>query len=796
MNDERGFNKKYNNWNSQSRGSYRGGGGRGNKRGAWRGGRSNYRGSQSHGNYGNRGDQSFRGQNRQQNNYKNQNQQWQNRPKRDRPGKRLTEEEIGVTEYVTDHEGFLGIIKSRYSDFQVSEINEQGEVAKLTNLSPPEPPEEKEVVEDEDLLLCKYNLELLPMDTWDRINKMAVCADASSDVVEVDVTGMTKEQRTKIHDGVKKAFGKCIVGSTVTEGDKKLVRFVKFKKGVRIDNRVKWVWPAEYTYFIVHKENCDTMDAASRIAEKCKLNIRPSMLGYAGTKDRRAKTSQWFSLRKVDPRKIAGACRGMRDVRVGNFTFRPNNLKLGMLRGNQFRIALRNVTAEDDYVTTACQYLKNKGFINYYGLQRFGSRVDIPTCQVGLKLLQGNLKEAIDCILSEREGPLQGALRAYREEGAGAALRAWPRRAPHASIELRLLRALRARPHDLLGALDKLARNTRLLYLHSYQSLVWNRAVSERIRRFGLQPAIGDLVPLDVRIEEEIEVPSDLEDEEEDSDFEGNDDKSENGGDDKMADKEQTLPYDLETSIKQVKQKVPTKVLTQEDIDGGKYSIFDIILPLPGHMIEYPPNMKQFYLETLEKDGLNMEMKHKFKSYTMSGAYRHMVVRPVDVSWRCVRYSDPYADLIRSDVDELEGKELHGIIDHGKYRALILNMTLPSSCYATMALRELLKIDTSSDNQALQNNYHKKKEADQTEKTGESESEKINESEMAEETNTEKESDETETSNKDGDITEVDDGVKAVIKTETGDNQAEKRKLESAGDEVEVKKLKQEVELE
>lgn len=37
---------------------------------------------------------------------------------------------------------------------------------------------------------------------------------------------------------------------------------------VRVDNRVKWVWPGEYVYFVVHKENCDTMDAAARIAER------------------------------------------------------------------------------------------------------------------------------------------------------------------------------------------------------------------------------------------------------------------------------------------------------------------------------------------------------------------------------------------------------------------------------------------------------------------------------------------------------------------------------------------------
>lgn len=42
---------------------------------------------------------------------------------------------------------------------------------------------------------------------------------------------MTKEERTKIHDAVKKAFGSSIVGSTVTVGDKKYVTFDKPRKG-------------------------------------------------------------------------------------------------------------------------------------------------------------------------------------------------------------------------------------------------------------------------------------------------------------------------------------------------------------------------------------------------------------------------------------------------------------------------------------------------------------------------------------------------------------------------------------
>nr|XP_049703192.1 pseudouridylate synthase 7 homolog [Helicoverpa armigera] len=691
-------------------------GGRGGNRG-WSG---NHRGFKPHmGNFDGQG-----GGPKYQNNYSGKKGVW---VKRDTPGKRLSEEDIGVTEYISKLPGFNGIIKSRYSDFQVSEINEQGEIAQLTCLKAPPAPEEEAVVEDEYLLLTKYNLEILPTETWDKINNLAVSKDPEPDCVEIDMEGVTKEQRTKIHDAVKKAFGDSIVGSTVNIEDKKLMRFQKFKKGVRIDNRVKWMWPAEYVHFIVHKENCDTMDAAVRIAERIGVHVKPSMLGYAGTKDRRAKTSQWFSARRLDPNRFVAATRFLKDIHVGNFCFKDYNLKLGMLQGNRFRIALRNVTASDEVVDAACKHLQEHGFINYYGLQRFGSRVDTPTYNIGLKLLQGNFKEAIDMILEYRAGPLEEALQLYASAGAAAAARVLPRRAAHS--EARLLRALAAAPRDLLGALGKLARNTRLLYLHSFQSLVWNRSVSERLRRFGLKPAVGDLVPL-VKVDRDDEFEDEESDSEENQTDENQSENNQNDnndtstdqtkqdGDDKPKDATDTDTNQVKEKKQEEKPKIPVKVLTQEDVDSGKYTVFDIVMPLPGYSVDYPPNMKDFYEEELKKVGLTLEMRHKIKSYSMSGAYRHICVVPRDVTWRCVRYSQPSADLLLSDLEMMRQETLSGIIEDGKYKALLLTLTLPASCYATMALRELLKVDTSSDSQASQNNYHKTPSSTETSDSG------------------------------------------------------------------------------
>lgn len=221
------------------------------------------------------------------------------------------------------------------------------------------------------------------------------------------------------------------------------------------DNRTKWTWPGEYTYFVLHKENVDTMKAAGDVASNMNMNV--GSLAYAGTKDKRAKTSQLMSMRKRDPEKILRAAQRLPNIHVGNFTFKADALKLGALRGNRFRIALRHIKADRNTIDDSLTSLRSKGFVNYYGLQRFGNSAAIPTHRVGLALLRGKFGDAVELILKPRDGdiPFMQTVREHwwKNRDAEAALKLLFK--SNRGVEASLLTGLAKNgPNDFVNSLE------------------------------------------------------------------------------------------------------------------------------------------------------------------------------------------------------------------------------------------------------------------------------------------------------------------------------------------------------
>ena len=80
----------------------------------------------------------------------------------------------------------------------------------------------------------------------------------------------------------------------------------------------------------------------------------------------------------------------------------------------------------------------------------------------------------------------------------------------------------------------------------------------------------------------------------------------------------------------------------------------------------------------------------------MSGSYRNIMHLPRELSWDVLRYTDPDVPLAQSDEDKLLGYDAPAIVPNGRFLALQIRLTLGTAAYATMALREVTKTETSS----------------------------------------------------------------------------------------------------
>nr|XP_012149715.1 PREDICTED: pseudouridylate synthase 7 homolog [Megachile rotundata] len=643
-------------------------------------------------------------------------------------GNRLRESDVSITEYIGD-QGFSGVIKERYTDFHVNEIALDGEIAKLTNQDIPPQPEDNENLED-----LKSSV---PDTIWDQLQTLK---DVETSSIEIDVTNVDKDQRRAIHAIAKKVTD--VVSQTIDKDNKKIMMILPRKKDNRDcqifhrDNRKDWKnRDGEYCYFLLHKVNMDTMDALNQLAMN--LRMKPNNFNYAGMKDRRAWTTQWVSLRKVEPSDILRAAKCVRGAYVGNFKFVKEPLKLGMLSGNHFRIALRNVSGTDEQIEQTMTSLRDQGFINYYGLQRFGTVAAIPTYEIGKTLLQGKWNEAIELILKPREGEqdrdLVEARRIY--EMTKDAYAAYKKIKRSDKIEAALLKGIyTSGNNNPQGALDSVPRNTRLMYIHAYQSYVWNHMVSRRIKEFGTKPIVGDLVyENNTQQRDHDEAVYDNERVIEDTaESNENTDKLEDESCANSVKEDEATEVSTEstsTSIKEItsatesclkidenteKSKTtteesecedlynlsPVKILKEEDLPN--YTLADVLMPQVGWKVTYPPYAKPWFDEFLAKDGLTTDLRQKNKKYSLGGTYRKILQIPSNLSWKIMHYKEKHSDLIMCDIDEMRKSTPPKDEPEGQYKALIIEMSLKSSTYATMALREILKFDTSPQAQAAQ----------------------------------------------------------------------------------------------
>jgi len=95
-------------------------------------------------------------------------------------------------------------------------------------------------------------------------------------------------------------------------------------------------------------------------------------VSYAGLKDRHAVTTQWFSV-QMPGREAPDWQSGLPDsIIVMNEERHNRKLKRGALKGNAFRLTIREFSGKEEMLRDAVKRIVEEGIPNYFGEQRFG----------------------------------------------------------------------------------------------------------------------------------------------------------------------------------------------------------------------------------------------------------------------------------------------------------------------------------------------------------------------------------------------------------------------------------------
>ena len=588
----------------------------------------------------------------------------------------------------------------RFQDFHVKEIDVDGEVATLDSLVTRSDIalEFKQAQESIDSMYASLGPEFQfspgfsgelsklvsseDLDTLTNFLRKPVSdVDPYCSLISTELNG-DKDHRKSFHALIREHFGSILTTDTLEEGECRSIRVwikkfhdaeqQKYKQESQGDNKrggkrargdrgnagvsvgvmMKNPWPKdrpENLHFRLYKENRDTAEAIQSIA-RC-LHIPPKSFSTCGTKDRRGVTVQSVSVYRVSIESMKRAIMHPswdNAVRVSHFEYKPYPNRIGRSGGNHFTVCLRRISTDfpNESIDALFNQLKTNGFLNYYGLQRFGTR-QVRTHQVGGLLMAQNWKGVVDALLSPeadaciQPGSAQATRTEWRQEYAtGNIEKAFELCPPYMYIEKSLLRALHhsGQSSNYLNAIQSLPSSNVQLYLHAVQSLVFNMVLSERVKQHGLYVMVGDLV----------EVGEDV-------------------------------------------------VVVETEEQAAQYSINDVALTLVGNSVKLSPLMEPFYEQSLQSlfgiSVSDMRSKNVPAMIQLKGAYRKILATARNLSWTIHEAVSDSDILIRSDVDVLKNEQPKPVntahAAGAPYKAVVFECDLDSGVYLTMALREV-----------------------------------------------------------------------------------------------------------
>jgi len=251
-----------------------------------------------------------------------------------------------------------------------------------------------------------------------------------------------------------------------------------------------------YLICVLVKRRWDTFMAVREVAKR--LSISQKRIRFAGIKDTKALTAQHISIQNVSPSRVLDA--HIKDIKLYPKRFSKERMYSQLIQGNRFHITVRGIDHPASVVKERAESIQAElkklgGVPNFFGHQRFGT-IRPNTHQVGKHLTMGDAERAAQAFLAEpsvHEHPEAREARQRLQDTMdfGEALERFPR---FLRYERFMLRHLAKYPTDYVGAFRTLPRRLRKLFVQGYQSYLFNRFISERIRR-GIhldEPQIGD----------------------------------------------------------------------------------------------------------------------------------------------------------------------------------------------------------------------------------------------------------------------------------------------------------------
>ncbi len=248
-----------------------------------------------------------------------------------------------------------------------------------------------------------------------------------------------------------------------------------------------------FTIYRIEKTDMETTVALGHMANR--LGIAQSDIGYAGIKDKHARTVQYASV----PSTLKQISMSEPRLRISLIGYSDAAIRFGMHTANKFTITVRQLLrGRVENLRKRTEIAFSNPIPNYYDSQRFGSFINGES--IGLFVQRGEFFEALRVYLTaERKSDL-AHIKANKREIA----KVWPKLAEAAALVTDRvfadIVAAYVKTNDWKAAYERIPAFEREMQEQAVASFIWNESLKTLLkevkteRTFSVEYAAGSLL--------------------------------------------------------------------------------------------------------------------------------------------------------------------------------------------------------------------------------------------------------------------------------------------------------------